>query len=129
MSLVNSIVAFTGSDWRLCGRTEPCFADRPVGAEGDTQLGALLPSDRPTPDEEVSVTLGEQALRRAVSRLPDEEREVVRLRYGINGNEATTIRDTGRQLGIPGRQVQRLEERALRRLASEREIEALRDAA
>jgi RNA polymerase primary sigma factor len=103
--------------------------DRPVGAEGDTQLGALLPSDRPTPDEEVSVTLGEQALRHAVSRLPDEEREVVRLRYGINGNEATTIRDTGRQLGIPGRQVQRLEERALRRLASEREIEALRDAA
>src|SRR3954452_7977471 len=103
--------------------------DRPVGAEGDTQLGALLPSDRPTPDEEVSLTLGEQALRHAVSRLPDEEREVVRLRYGINGNDATTIRDTGRQLGIPGRQVQRLEERALRRLASEREIEALRDAA
>jgi RNA polymerase primary sigma factor len=103
--------------------------DRPVGEEGETQLGALLPSDQPTPDEEVSVTLGEQALRHAVSRLPDEEREVVRLRYGINGDEATTIRDIGRRLGIPGRQVQRLEEQALRRLASEREIEALRDAA
>jgi RNA polymerase primary sigma factor len=103
--------------------------DRPVGEAGETDLGALLPSDRPAPEEEVSVALGEQTLRRAISRLPDDEREVVRLRYGINGNEATTIRDTGKQLGIPGRQVQQLEERALRRLASEREIEALRDAA
>ena len=103
--------------------------DRPVGEEGDTDLGALLPSDQPAPEEEVSVTLGEQALRHAISRLPDQEREVVRLRYGINGNEPTTIRETGRQLGIPGREVAHLEERALRRLASEREIEALRDAA
>jgi len=103
--------------------------DRPVGEEGETDLGSLLPSDRPAPEEEVSVTLEEQTLRRAVSRLPDEEREVVKLRYGINGNEPTTIRETGRQLGIPGRQVERLEAQALRRLASQREIEALRDAA
>ena len=41
----------------------------------------------------------------------------------------TTIRETGRQLGIPGRQVERLEAQALRRLASQREIEALREAA
>src|SRR5215217_8026549 len=52
--------------------------DRPVGEEGETDLGALLPSDRPAPEEEVSVALGEQTLRRAISRLPDDEREVVR---------------------------------------------------
>jgi RNA polymerase primary sigma factor len=103
--------------------------DRPVGEDGDTQLGALLPSDRPAPEEEVSVALEEDTLRRAIARLPEDEREIVRLRYGINGNEATTIRETGRRLGIPGRQVERLEEQALRRLASEREIESLRDAA
>jgi RNA polymerase primary sigma factor len=103
--------------------------DRPVGEEEDASLGTLLPSDQPAPDEEVSVALGEQTLRRAVSRLPEEEREVVRLRYGINGNGPTTIRETGRQLGIPGRQVERLEAQALRRLASQREVEALRDAA
>jgi RNA polymerase primary sigma factor len=103
--------------------------DRPVGENGDTEFGALLPSDRPAPDEEVSVALEEETLRRAIARLPEEERQVVRLRYGINGNETTTIRETGRRLGIPGRQVERLEAQALRRLASEREIEALRDAA
>ena len=103
--------------------------DRPVGVEEETSLGSLLPSEQPAPEEEVSVTFEEQMLRRAVSRLPDEERDVVKLRYGINGNEPTTIRETGRQLGIPGRQVERLEAQALRRLASQREIEALRDAA
>jgi RNA polymerase primary sigma factor len=103
--------------------------DRPVGEEEGASLGALLPSEQAPPEEEVSVTFEERTLRRAVSHLPDEEREVVKLRYGINGNEPTTIRETGRQLGIPGRQVQRLEEQALRRLATQREIEALRDAA
>jgi RNA polymerase primary sigma factor len=103
--------------------------DRPIGEEGETEFGALLPSDEPAPEEEVIVTLEEQALRQAVSRLPEEEREVVRLRYGINGTEPTTIRETGRRLGIPGRQVERLEAQALRRLASQREIAALREAA
>jgi RNA polymerase primary sigma factor len=103
--------------------------DRPIGEEGETEFGALLPSDAPAPEEEVSVTLEEQTLRRAVSRLPEEERDVVRLRYGIDGIEPTTIRETGRQLGIPGRQVERLEGQALRRLASQREIAALRKAA
>jgi RNA polymerase primary sigma factor len=103
--------------------------DRPVGEEEGTSLGALLPSEQVPPEEEVSVALEEQTLRRAVSHLPEDEREVVKLRYGINGNEPTTIRETGRQLGIPGRQVERLEAQALRRLASQREIEALRDAA
>jgi RNA polymerase primary sigma factor len=103
--------------------------DRPTGEEGETEFGALLPSDEPAPEEEVSVTLEEETLRQAVSRLPEEEREVVRLRYGINGTEPTTIRETGMQLGIPGRQVERLEAQALRRLASQREIAALREAA
>jgi RNA polymerase primary sigma factor len=103
--------------------------DRPVGEEGETELGDLLPSDRPGPEEEVTLTLQEETLRRALERLPDEERTVVMLRYGINGDDATSIRDTSRRLGIPGRQVQELEARALKRLAGEREIEALREAA
>ena len=103
--------------------------DRPVGEEGETELGDLLPSEGRGPEEEVTLTLQEETLRQAVERLPDEERNVVRLRYGINGDDATSIRDTSRRLGIPGRQVQELEARALKRLAGEREIEALREAA
>ena len=100
--------------------------DRPVGEEEDAELGELLPSAQPGPEEEVTLTLEEEALRRAVARLPEPERTVVGLRYGINGDEPTTVRDAGRRLGIPGKQVTELEDRALKRLARERELEALR---
>ncbi|HEX2232405.1 MAG TPA: sigma-70 family RNA polymerase sigma factor, partial [Thermoleophilaceae bacterium] len=60
--------------------------DRPVGEEGDAQLGDLLPSDEPRPEEEVEVSLVEETLRRTIDDLPEPERDVIRLRYGINGD-------------------------------------------
>ena len=103
--------------------------DRPVGEEGETSFGDLLPSDQPPPEEEVSVSLAESTLRAAVSRLPDREREVVKLRYGINGDEPTPLRETGRRLGLSPERVRQLESKALARLSVEREVEALREAA
>jgi len=103
--------------------------ERRVGEEEETELGELLPSAQVGPEEEVTVMLQEETLRRAVARLPEPEQQVVRLRYGINGDGTASIREAGRRLGIPGKQVEELEERALRRLASEREIEALGEAA
>jgi RNA polymerase primary sigma factor len=103
--------------------------DRPVGEEGETTLGQLQASDSPGPEEEVSVSLGEQALRRAIGELPEEEREVVKLRYGINGDNPHPLERIGRRLGRSPRDVREIERRALSRLAENREIEALREAA
>jgi RNA polymerase primary sigma factor len=103
--------------------------DRPVGEEGETALGDLLPSDQPEPEEEVHVSLREDALRRALLELPEREREVVKLRYGINGDNPTPLRETGRRLGISPERVRQLENVALKRLATTREMEGLREAA
>ena len=103
--------------------------DRPVGEDGDSSLGDLLESDEEGPDEEVEVSLREEALRSAVESLPDRERAVVRLRYGIDGDEPTPLRETGRRLGLSPERVRQVEAQALRRLAVTREIEALREAA
>ncbi len=103
--------------------------DRPVGEEEETALGALLPSDERGPEEEVDISLREDALRRAVDSLPDREREVVNLRYGINGDDPTPLSETGRRLGISQDAVRKLERRALTELAQSRELEALRPAA
>jgi RNA polymerase primary sigma factor len=103
--------------------------DRPVGEEEGTSLGALLPSDERGPDEEVEIALRGDALRRALERLPEREREVVKLRYGINGDDPTPLSETGRRLGISQDAVRRLERRALSELAESRELEALRPAA
>ena len=103
--------------------------DRPVGEESDATLGSLLPSKSRGPEEEVEIALREDALRTALKRLPDREREVVRLRYGIDGEEPTPLRETGRLLGMSSDAVRRLERKALAELASSRELEALRPAA
>ena len=103
--------------------------DRGVGDDGDTSFGELLPSEGPDLAEEVEVSLATQALRQTVSELPEPERNVIRLRYGIDGEEPSPLRETGRKLGLSAERVRQLELRALRRLATRREIDALRDAA
>ena len=104
--------------------------DRPVGDEEDTGLGDLLPSDGPLPEEEVEISLRESALRRAIEQLPDTEKQVVQMRYGINGGGAPTpLREAGRILGMSAEGVRKLESRALRRLATTRELDGLRSAA
>jgi RNA polymerase primary sigma factor len=104
--------------------------DRPVGDSGEAAFGDLLPSDAPAPEEEVVVSLRENAVRQALRSLPEREREVVQLRYGLNGDAAPVgVQETGRRLGLRQNEVRTLERRALEHLSTVREIEALKDAA
>jgi RNA polymerase primary sigma factor len=102
--------------------------DQPVGEDGETALGALVPSDATEPDEEVMTSMHESAVRRAVEKLPERERDVLELRFGLAG-AATPLRETGQRLGLSAERVRQLEERALQRLSEEGELAALRDAA
>jgi RNA polymerase primary sigma factor len=77
----------------------------------------------------VEISLLGDALRRAVSRLPEREREVVNIRYGINGDDPAPLSETGRRLGLSSDQVRKLERKALADLAQSRELEALTPAA
>jgi RNA polymerase primary sigma factor len=103
--------------------------DRPVGEEGDTALGDLLEGGAPPVDQEVEVSLSEQLLRRTIEELPQTERDVIRLRFGINGEDPQPLRETGRRLGLSAERVRQIESRALKRLAMRRELEALREVA
>jgi RNA polymerase primary sigma factor len=103
--------------------------DRPVGEEGEAALGDLLESGEPDPEQEVEVSLTEEMLRRTIEDLPEPERNVIRLRYGINGDDPQPLRETGRRLGLSAERVRQLESKALKRLATTRELEALREVA
>jgi RNA polymerase primary sigma factor len=103
--------------------------DRPVGEGEETPFGALLASDERGPDEEVDIILREDALMRALDQLPEREREVVKLRYGVGGDDPAPLSETGRRLGISQDTVRRLERKALAELAASRELEAMRPAA
>ena len=103
--------------------------DQTVSDDGETVLGDLLPSDRPEPIDEVAEAELERQLGDVVDQLPDAERNVIRLRFGLNGSETRTLTQIGSELGISPQRVRELEQQGLRRLASRPELEDLRRAA
>jgi RNA polymerase primary sigma factor len=103
--------------------------ERPVGAEGDTELGDLLASDEIEPHEEVEIGLRDQTVRAALDQLPDQERQVIGLRFGLGGADPTPLREAGRRLGLSPERVRRIEHKALERLAEFREVAALSEVA
>ncbi|MFL5941504.1 MAG: RNA polymerase sigma factor RpoD/SigA, partial [Gaiellaceae bacterium] len=101
--------------------------DRPIGSENEGALGDLFASEQVAPEEELTVSLETDVLRRAVSQLPEREREVVKRRYGLNGDrDPASLEAIGRELGLTRERVRQIEARALEQLAVNREIEALK---
>jgi RNA polymerase primary sigma factor len=103
--------------------------DQPVGEDGETAFGDLLASDRPEPAEEVETTERLELINGAVDGLPQAEREVIRLRFGLAGTEPLNLRQTGIELGIPMGKARELEQQGLSRLAQSSGLEELRRAA
>jgi RNA polymerase primary sigma factor len=104
--------------------------DKPLGDDSDASLGDIVATTEHDFEEEIHVGLTEETLRRAVSQLPEREQEILRLRYGMDGaDDPKSLDEIGRRLGLTRERVRQIEAQALRRLAVNREIEALRSAA
>jgi len=103
--------------------------DRPLGDDGGS-LGDLVGGHAAAPEEELQVSLDERALRTALDSLPEQERRVIELRFGVDGvDEPQSLAEVGRRLGLRPERVKEVEAEALARLAVARELESLRDAA
>ena len=104
--------------------------DKPVGSESDTAFGELVAHEAGDVEEEVVLGLSEQTLRRAIEGLPDREKQVIKLRYGMDGDpDPKSLEQIGREMGITRERVRQIELQALQRLAGQREIAALSSAA
>jgi RNA polymerase primary sigma factor len=101
--------------------------DRPIGSENEGSLGELFAAEQAPPEEELTVSLQQDVLRRAVAQLPEREREVVKRRYGLNGDrDPASLEAIGRELGLTRERVRQIEANALEHLSVNREIEALK---
>jgi RNA polymerase primary sigma factor len=104
--------------------------DRPVGEDDEASLGDMFESEGEQPDQAVQVSLRDEEVRRAVAELPDREREIVKLRYGLDGSpDPKSVEEIVRTQGISRREVRRIEEQALARLGRVRELQGLDEAA
>jgi RNA polymerase primary sigma factor len=107
----------------------PTSLDQGVGEDGDTALGDLIAGDGPSIEDYVSSELDSETLREAVGGLPDNERTVITLRFGLDREEPQALRETGRRLGLSSERVRQLEDQALRRLSKDETVAALHEAA
>jgi RNA polymerase primary sigma factor len=92
-----------------------------IGADGDGELGDLFADpDALDPVEEAGDALHRQVVRAALTTLPEQERRILELRFGFDG-EQQSFDAIARQLGVSRERVRRLEQQALAQLASELE--------
>jgi RNA polymerase primary sigma factor len=100
--------------------------DKPLGDDSDTAFGDLVAQESGNLEEEVVVSFGDDALHRAIETLPDREKFVIKLRYGLDGDpDPKSLEEIGRQMGITRERVRQIEMQALSRLAEQREVAAL----
>jgi RNA polymerase primary sigma factor len=102
--------------------------DRPIGDEQDASYGDLLAVDQAPVEEEVEVSLREEALHRALSELTERERLVIECRYGLGNEDPQSLEAIGRRLELTRERVRQIEAEALQHLAVQREIASLRAA-
>jgi RNA polymerase primary sigma factor len=100
--------------------------DKPIADASGTTFQELLAGDEEDVEQEVTINLAQEALRDALDELPDREREVLKRRYGLNGErDPESLEEIGRGLGLTRERVRQIESDALQRLAVRREIAAL----
>lgn len=98
-------------------RQQPLSFDAPMGTEGKGTLGDLV-QDRTAPPVGRLVSLLQEGAELAgvLQDLPDSERNVVSLRFGLDGTDPLTLEQIGRRLGVTRERVRQIESAALQRL-------------
>jgi RNA polymerase primary sigma factor len=100
--------------------------DKPVGDEGGGSLGDIVAVSEGGPEQEVHISLERDAVHRAIAELPRREQEVVKMRFGLNGDpDPQSLEQIGRHLGLTRERVRQIEREALNLLAMNREIDAV----
>jgi RNA polymerase primary sigma factor len=91
--------------------------NEPVGANGDSELGDLLEQTGiPDTDELLLRESFSRALRDALSELPERERRVLELRFGLIDDQPKTLREIGEVMDLSRERVRQIESRALNKL-------------
>ncbi len=107
----------------------PVSLEKPVGDEDESSLGDFVPDEEvPEPFEEASEHLQREGVQRALEALPERERQVIELRYGLSGFEPLTLEEVGRTFGVTRERVRQIETNTLKKLRALPEAQMLREA-
>ncbi len=114
-------------DLRKALSMQPVSLEKPVGEEGESTLGDLLEQVTTGPQERAEEELLKDDLAAALEVLPERDREILRLRYGLTDGQSHTLEEVGRAFGITLERARQIEAQALRRLRESPQIRSLSD--
>ncbi len=107
---------------------EPVSLASPVGTGGEAELGDLLEDRvRETPLDEASSGLLRSHLSALMGGLKERERQVLTLRFGLDGGSCRTLQEVGQALGVTRERARQIESRALQKLRESAQAGGLRD--
>jgi RNA polymerase primary sigma factor len=106
----------------------PVSLEKPIGEEEDSELGDFVEDENTdTPDEAASLTLRRSDIQNALNALPERERQVIELRFGLTGGQPCTLEEVGKAFGVTRERIRQIENNTLKKLESLPEAQALRD--
>jgi len=112
----------------LRGAIEPLSLDTPIGEEGESRLADLIPAaDNHNPVLEATRGALRDELMAALDELTPRERDVILLRYGLDGDEPRTLEEVGRALEVTRERVRQIESSALAKLRKRSRNRRLRE--
>ncbi len=107
---------------------EPVSLETPIGEEDESHLGDFIPdSDAPAPPEAASQTLLKEQLMEVLGTLNEREREVLKLRYGLDGGRTRTLEEVGQAFEVTRERIRQIEAKALRKLRHPTRSKKLKD--
>src|SRR5690242_20905459 len=108
---------------------QPVSLEKPIGEEEESELGDFVEDEAAeSPFEIASENLRRENVRRALDALPQREREVIEMRFGLTGARPFTLEEVGRAFNVTRERIRQIENHTLKKLESLPEAQRLRDA-
>jgi len=108
---------------------QPISLEKPIGDEEEAELGDFVEDQTAeSPFELAAERLRRENLRRALAALPEREREVIEMRYGLTGERPCTLEEVGRAFNVTRERIRQIENHTLKKLEALPEAQRLREA-
>jgi RNA polymerase primary sigma factor len=107
----------------------PVSLEKPIGEE-ESELGDFVPDDQAeSPFDTATLSLRRENVQRALDSLPERERMVIELRFGLSGEQPYTLEEVGQAFGVTRERIRQIENNTLKKLETLPEAQSLRNSA